>query len=492
MGNRSYGTLPAAKGTFDHNPRIRDVTRQVADLRQQGDYLALNVAGEIPGKRYTPDLADIHDHFQGIQRLRAGNYIALSGGDPPHDGSSGESQVFIAKMGSRRQAGAWRSSTVADGGPRVSDKIISSVTFDKRGYWHAGGISVLGDVLAVPIESDVASRIQFLDVSDPTQPKRIPPGIDRPALRRGQQGRTNKAGAVAMTKLDDGKPSSKKVYPHLDLYLSTGDGVATGFGTAPPRKWDYLGEKRGSVEAEAGQTTTFRNYQAIQFARDTDGALYLVGTHNTQWSAPVISGENNVDVFRVDFPKAHGPHLAAKPVITKVGSRTITCEWGQCNLNAAGGVHLADGRVRLYSSAHWRDSDDRSIIRFSEYRPPLDVVADNITEARDGWIELFEHTDFEGRFLSIRGARHRDTDFTDYEKISVQGAAFSRAASSVQWQLPPGADYVLYDDKGYGNEVLRLRGTGHVRMHEDLHSPEPAGRDAGDKILSSKYIKPKP
>ena len=62
--------------------------------------------------------------------------------------------------------------------------------------------------------------------------------------------------------------------------------------------------------------------------RDTNGALYLVGTHNTHCSAPLISGRNYVDVFRVDFPKAHGPSLAAKPVITKVGSHTITCEWG--------------------------------------------------------------------------------------------------------------------------------------------------------------------
>ena len=121
-------------------------------------------------------------------------------------------------------------------------------------------------MLAAPIESDVASRIEFLDVSVPAHPKPLRAGVDRPASRYGGQGRTNKAGAVATTKLDDervlvavwadsdeqlerGQPTSRKVYPHLDLYLSNGNSIASGFPTAPvkPRKWDYHGER--SVEA---------------------------------------------------------------------------------------------------------------------------------------------------------------------------------------------------------------------------------------------------
>ena len=130
----------------DENPSIEDVRDTFLKIRTNGDYLAF-CADQIPRGRYLGGLLNDYrlTHFQSMQRLRKGQYLVVSGGDKKEPAS----HLFVVKMGSRKATGAWRSNIIRN---RLSnqDTIVSMIKIDKK-KWHAGGISVLGDILAVPI-----------------------------------------------------------------------------------------------------------------------------------------------------------------------------------------------------------------------------------------------------------------------------------------------------------------------------------------------------
>ncbi len=88
--------------------RVPGVGAMLKSIRRRGDHLAAWDSKKIADWRYTnlPENRDgVLNHFQGFQRLRSGQYFALSGGDWHEDSGS---HVFIFKMGSRPSSGVWR------------------------------------------------------------------------------------------------------------------------------------------------------------------------------------------------------------------------------------------------------------------------------------------------------------------------------------------------------------------------------------------------
>ena len=142
--------LPAA-AALDADPvRGSDVPGALRAVHPVGDFISVR-ADEMDPELYTtrPENSDgIHNHFQGIQRLNDGRHIVISGSNwrsPPRG-----SEIYIAEMGSRSDRGPWLSNLTSSREPPAADRIVAGITIDPVS-WHAGGMDVLGPILAVAI-----------------------------------------------------------------------------------------------------------------------------------------------------------------------------------------------------------------------------------------------------------------------------------------------------------------------------------------------------
>jgi hypothetical protein len=148
-------------------------------------------------------------------------------------------------------------------------------------------------------------------------------------------------------------------------------------------------------------------------------------------------------------------------------------------MDAAAGVYVDRGKLIVYSAYHWRTG--KGVIKFNEFRPPTKLTKKTVTKPEDGWMELFEHTYFGGRSLTITGTK--DSTIADYGKIRVQGSGFNDKASSVKFQLPAGVTYRFFKDKDFKGKLIDLVGTGKVEEIADFKA-----RKIERKVSSSKFV----
>ena len=288
-------------------------------------------------------------------------YMVISGSDP-HEPMS---HLFVAKMKSHLAQGISTSNPGGDA-PSPDGEIVTTIGVDKK--WHAGGISVLGDILAVPIYNTrpkfwflrkwiigglwewgsvkVKSRIRFFHLKNPEKPSQFVHQVSIQAANA-------KFYAVALTKLpsndhfilavlkDDGKKGRR-----LDFYLSAGKDFAAGFAKNPQKaEWKKP-----------------RDFEAIHLINQNDGRLYLVGLYNKADVAPVEGGQNSVYLYEVELPesmKKPGPELGT--IAIKDGRETL--RWNseldlasvgdKPNLDAGGGIHIDEsGQLSIYATSH--------------------------------------------------------------------------------------------------------------------------------------------
>jgi hypothetical protein len=462
------GTVSQQDQINDSNPDITDVRSAFRKIQSKGDYMAAWASDHIPGNRYALDPAGQDNHFQGIQRLRQGNYMVISGGDPNDMQGGPRSHLFIIKTASRSEMGGWRSNVIKDGKPPNQDKIIKTIGIDST-LWHAGGISVLGDILAVPIERNNPdpSRIVFFHLNAPENPERFSFEINRPDV---------KATAVALTKLPNGYFLAAVLRAeYLDFYLSQSNTIFDGFATK-------ISWSSHDVRANEGQERNFGHFQSINFINQTDGRLYLVGMYSTS-QVPAITGKNYADLYEVIFPDnsvtGSNPTIAV-PTITKVESKQFDCPKRQCHMAAAAGIHTdPSGVLRIYCAFHWHN---KGVIKFNEFRPAPDSSGPEITSIAEAWIDLYEKDRFRGQTMSLRGNEDAHTRFEDYRRIFVEDLAFHNRVSSARFQIPAGFTYRLFKNRDFQGESYDLRGTGRV---EEIRSFE---ERFNDEVESSCYV----
>jgi hypothetical protein len=268
------------------------------------------------------------------------------------------SQLALVERQPTMTHGSWGA------GAPDAGRVVGLLAIERGAYWHAGGIALLGDLLAVPLERyepDAQSRVVFLSLAQPLAPARLEPKIERPGA----------GGSVALTRLPNGHfvcgvwsdPPRKDQPGRLDLYLSKSPQLKDGFPPEPPGA-TWLSPKLRLAPAERDEA--FPAYQALRFVTQTDGQLYLIGTGNTQPAEPVLRGQNYAHVMKVTFPAAtlaDNPVLATPTITTSI--RDFDCSSKYAGLGAAGGVFIdTDGRLALYSAYHYR-VDDR--IRCTEF-----------------------------------------------------------------------------------------------------------------------------
>ncbi len=352
------------------DPCVTDVEAAFAALPERGTRLALWDEGLIPWPRYTQAVLNeigIDNHFQGIQRLRKGPCVVISGSNILDRTGS----IFIACLGSRASEGAFGSNIGATGLPKPVDRLIMAVEVASGQLWHAGGMDVEGDILAIPLEeyqTDLVSKIFFYDLSRPDKPRRLDTCIDR------TQGEiVYKSGAVALARLVDGTYLlASWDTRELHFYRSCTSEIADGFDQKNVAVWhtDALVVGEGLPEGFSAQT--------INFVRQTDGALYLVALDGNNGDLgpflPFLEIENIAELFCVEFP---GEAPLAEPRITKLASRRFSSgeednpllpSWripSYCDFVAAAGVYLPpQGGLALYSAPHYRSA---GLIRGSEF-----------------------------------------------------------------------------------------------------------------------------
>jgi hypothetical protein len=358
----------------DVDPTVPDVQAAFESLDTEGDELAFWDGGFLAWPRYTTAALNIfgmENHFQGVQRLRRGYYLALSGSDkltPP-------GEVMIVKLGSRPASGAFGSNCSSTVLPPLNDKIVWCRSEIDTTLNHPGGMCTTGDILVVPVEGKIGtqgiSRVLFYDVSDPESPVLLNTLIDR---TQGPQ--MMMAGMVAMTKLDDGRfllAVANCNYVHF--YHSRTTNIADGFDTDNVPLWHL-----SMLQAVDGVTKFFCG-SSINFIRQDDGRLFLISFNNHTWEYSAIfpydDERNMAYLYTVDFP---GGDYSQIPAITVVAEKEMNCSdaatpeesftptWhfpSPCDFSAAAGAYVSpEGRLAIYSVPFYMEAD---LIRMKEF-----------------------------------------------------------------------------------------------------------------------------
>lgn len=324
---------------------IADVEQAFARIEVCGEHLNARANGLIPKPRYRTSARNffgLRNHFQGIQRLPGSEHVALSGSNR----SPAAAELFIVRLGRDPQDG----------------EVVARIGLDPV-MEHAGGLSVEGTVLAVPLHGGTPrhGRIVFYDVADPEHPRKLAVEVERPG---------RKAPAVALTRLDNGRFLTAVLSAYdglprrIDFYLSRTTVLDDGFQVSPVT-WHV-----SAVRARPGQKRTFSHFQTINFIRQADNRLYLVGFHNSLASPASLPGRDYADLYEVIFPAGTIDSATARlevPSIVKVANRMLRCRDGYCNLDAAAGLFVDPEAQTLsvYAAPGWLDGN---MIKITVYR----------------------------------------------------------------------------------------------------------------------------
>ena len=222
-------------------PVIDDVESAFARIQVRGEHLTVRANGLIPKPRYRVSLRNLFglwNHFQGIQRPQQSNYLVVSGSNP----RSSRGELFVIR---NDESGA--------------GEVVANIDVDPV-MWHAGGLSMLGSILAVPLHggSPLHAKVVFYDLATPEQPRKLPIEISRP---------TRKASATAFTRLTNGHylvavASAFDGLPRrIDFYLSRTQALEDGFAPGPVT-W-----RVSEVQSRPGQDRTFSYFQTINFVK---------------------------------------------------------------------------------------------------------------------------------------------------------------------------------------------------------------------------------
>ena len=240
-------------------------------------------------------------HFQGIQRLDiAGKtYFVVSG--------SSEDEAYFVVVGEK--SGKY--------------EIIQKNVIGVNPYRHAGGIQVTDNYLFVGIEDNQKqniSQVLIFDISQPEQPIGKPITIIQ---REGQRKRAT-AGAVAMTRMDDGYLLVVGSWDSdtLDFYVSK-DNTLNEFGFQ--FTWD-----RGKANRDGWSDNIWGNYQNLNLMKDTNDSIFLIGYY--------FDEENKMDY--ADLYSLH-PEKAVPEILIKENSRQMNCRDG-ASFRYCGGCFIKD------------------------------------------------------------------------------------------------------------------------------------------------------
>jgi hypothetical protein len=510
---------PARGAQFrQSNYSVPDVTAAFNALKHHPEVLAFRPSAD--GVLAPGNLDHTDTHYQGIQRFMGAGlpYLFLSTSGMADDDRG---RLVTVKLPSREPTGERLKSNrlvkgvpVNETGAPGPDGIVKTHTF---GWHHAGGMQLLGDILAIPLEGKVGDeseigKIVFFDVSQPESPVELPVSLDLSS---------HEAGVVGLTRLADGRFLLVVTWGDnktVEFYRSNGnDFKAPGFSFSLHDSWSSTEVKNSADGWPTGKTS----YQGLTLVNQTDGRLFMVGGRNTFSSTPILIGEDRLGLYEITG--VSGETASTNVVITQVGSeRHLFCS---TDGRAQGAVRMATARMNadflagvgtyvspsgeliVYACEHYNDGPGRSV-RFVEfrhrdvYRPgspaykPAAIASVDTLEVDEGsseildgrlshgvlarpWVELYDDDNFEGRSVVMHWDDRALEDYQDLRELD----GFNDKASSMRWYAPPGWSVLIYDQDNFGTDepFKAIPCTGVVQQISDL-SAEPWKFDNGDLI----------
>jgi len=235
----------------------------------------------------------LDNHFQGIAKLKGSNNFIISGGDFKRK----EAHLFVINRG----------------------RVVKKMIIGKGNLWHPGGISVAGDVLAVPNQAYKTSGpdyIQFYDVRDPKNPKElfkiqmtIGMGISFHRRRSDQR----------YILIHGSKVSISKTANILDKFK-------------PSRPLNFSAKQNQSI---------------IEDCRTKE--LYVVNFNNDSKAAPILPGKDIASLYKLNLNEG-----GASASGTKIKDYIFNCGYMRCNFAAAATLYIERNRIKIRATHHYR------------------------------------------------------------------------------------------------------------------------------------------
>jgi hypothetical protein len=161
---------------------------------------------------------------------------------------------------------------------------------------HAGGIQLVGDVLAVGLEDNqlkTRSEVQFWDVSNAEKPTQL----THLTVARSGAAKDKTSGAVGLLRREAGHVLAVANWDSraIDFYLTTEANLAD---SACRFKHHGRWTVESATTTDWRPDSSFETYQAINLVADVEGTLYLLGLNTT------VAGQDIDDLFavRLDQP----------------------------------------------------------------------------------------------------------------------------------------------------------------------------------------------
>ncbi len=484
------------------HPALSNLINGQRQISKYGDILHIVNNKVIPKDFYNKAIEINTDrsktHFQGILRHPSSNVLYLSGSDK----RSHVSQLFVMKASKylKSAPNKWHDklkigpmgSNVVEGKPDAAEDSLLSIFQFSNDYWHGGGMDTEGEILVIPLENAEKnkSKISFLCINDPLKPIHFE-GAD--IVRKGEI-----AGAAGLIRLKDGKYlcgvwiDSDDLKHRLDLYVSVSDDLADGFKHGNK----YI---KHSINWEDEQewvgVRKQRNFQNFQFLRDVNGDIFCYATDNKFKTTPALPGLNRIHLLKLkideDALSGSKPKFV-KPMIMQINEMKINNVRMKYNFNAGGSFYITpEGRLALYSVAHWRNSQD--CISMAEFYPPLEDTNQTITDLALARIELYDDENYGinrrgfmmQRCLKIIGGNNNQ--LIDFEKIKVHGEKFDNKVNSVKLILPKNYSLWLFEKDHFGGKKHEIKGKG---KYEEIKNLKKVSK-IGGKVSSMKIVKNK-
>jgi hypothetical protein len=526
----------------ENNRTVPDVVAAFDALTHHGEWLGFRRSAETPVTVGPTAGKNSNQHFQGFARSprigRAPVLYLTHSGDPTMDlpYHETEGRLLVIRMESRNQVGErlrsnrlGRGEETQDTKPPIEDKVIDVINFDTGDldYQHPGGIQMVGDILAVPLEGPNEdgmdeSKVVFFDCSDPESPRLMDYEFVRP----------HKIGVIGITRLSD---------DHFLLVLGWGDGDALDFYRSNETSFfDEEGEESDTFAfGELPHTRIYRTRleelededcwrfgkgtpQTLNFVNQDNGKLFLVGSSNSSSTAPFFNGDDHMFLWQVTGFEEGGTidliglrgkvHKWLSSEGDRVGN--LTFDRQEANFQAAAGAYVSPtGELLYYGAAYYfyphstSSPPENNVERFAElrhvnvshtgecgpqFRPDhlggqhriaegSSLVIDGTVYVIEPWAHLFSKRYFLNSGVMVDWA---DTDLDDYDDFpKLDGAiggvvddcrtsdGFNDCMESFRWCGPVGSKLELFDDDHFhvGNTSYpALAGTGAVFSDDDL------------------------
>ncbi len=374
-GGIEWQATPSGDRTIDSNHCVWQPTRQVSELRQQGDVLGIHMGAGYPEPVCEPSVFCTNccrEHWQGVARFWVGDGRQLAIASSHYAGSHIAVGRMATRDGDRRR---WRGNRHSMSGtdwsvaPAPEDRIERDLLFSSdSAFNHPGGIQALGRYLFVPVQpmdGGSTGAVALYDVCQSDDPDTCDP-LATPKLVWSRAVGTS-ADAVAALKRADGRflmlVSNAKSH-HLNLFLSS-----------PGRRMDeqeVFGDTPNLMAPFAAIRDWQTGYQAIQLLESCeDHELFLLASHFI--GQDLTPGEDWIDLWSLSLDEPNGSFQ-----LQRVANRHLDCGTPggkQCDLDAAAGAYVdPDGRLVLYATEHDNDGEPGGFVKMMEFSVESDEL----------------------------------------------------------------------------------------------------------------------